>query len=124
MSTLAIVLLIVGVLVVLLAVGGFIAVRRRMADTEDEFRRRVDQANNDLAAAHAADNGWNPERLDAAARAAFAGKGSGEEIKRIELIQVIDKPGTEEDEAVFHVETDAGTQTVTLSRRGDDWIPR
>ena len=124
MSTLAIILLIVCVLVVLLAVGGFIAVRRRLANTDEEFRRRVDQANHDLAAAHAADNGWAPGRLDQAARSAFAARAPGEEIKRIELVQVVDKPGTEEDEAVFHVETGAGAQTITLSRRGDDWIPR
>ena len=124
MSTLEIIILVGVGLVIILAVGGAIAVRRRREAGEPQFRAMVEQANADLAAAHAADNGWEPGRLDAAARRAAAERAPGEEIKRIELVQVIDKPGIEEDEAVFHVETDSGTHTITLARRGDDWVPR
>ena len=28
------------------------------------------------------------------------------------------------EDKVFHVETDLGTHTITLARRGDDWVPR
>ena len=124
MSTLEIIILVGVGLIVLLAVGGAIAVRRRREAGEPQFRAMVEQANADLAAAHAADNGWEPARLDAAARRAAAERAPGEEVKRIELVQVVDKPGIEEDEAVFHVETDLGTHTITLARRGDDWVPR
>jgi hypothetical protein len=123
-STLEIILLIVGVLVVVLAIGGYIAVRRRMEAGDHEFRAILEQANADLAQAHAADHGWDPARLDEAARAAFAERTPDEEINKLELVQVVDKPGTEEDEAVFHVETDLGIHTIRLARRGDEWIPR
>ena len=124
MNTLEIVAIAVIAVLALLALGGFVAQRRRMAATEAQFRARVERANHDLAAAHAADNGWEPGRVEAAARRAFAERAPGEEIEQIALVQVVDKPGTEEDEAVFHVQTAHGSQTVTLGRRGEDWVAR
>jgi len=117
-----IIVLVVLVVLALLALGGFIANRRRMERTEAQFRARVEQANQDLAEAHAADNGWEPGRVEAAARRVFSERAPGQEITDIALIQVIDKPGIEEDEAVFHVSTAAGTETIRLGRRGDDWV--
>ena len=124
MDTLEIVIIAVVVVLILLALGGAVAQRRRMAATEAQFRTQVEQANHDLAAAHAADNGWEPSRVEAAARRAFAERAPGEEITQIALVQVVDKPGIEEDEAVFHVETAQGAQTITLGRRGEDWVAR
>jgi hypothetical protein len=123
-STLEIVIIVVLALVILLAVGGAIAQRRRLAATEAQFRAKVEQANRDLAQAHAADNGWEPGRVEAAARRAFSERHPGEEITQIALVQVVDMPGTEEDEAVFHVQTASGAQTITLGRRGEDWVAR
>jgi hypothetical protein len=123
-NTLEIVVVVIVAVLALLALGGAIAQRRRMRATEAQFRERVEQANHDLAAAHAADNGWAPERVEAAARAAFAQRSPGEDITEIALVQVIDKPGTDEDEAVFHVQTASGAQRITLGRAGDDWVAR
>jgi hypothetical protein len=123
-NTLEIIVIVVIALLVLLALGGAIAQRRRLRATEAQFRAKVEQANHDLAAAHAADNGWEPGRVEAAARRAFSERVPGEEITQIALVQVIDRPGTDEDEAVFHVETASGAQTITLGRRGEDWVPR
>jgi type II secretory pathway pseudopilin PulG len=123
-NTLEIVVLAIVLLLALLALGGAIAQRRRLAATEAQFRAMLEQANHDLAAAHAADNGWEPGGLEAAARQAFAEIAPGEEITQISLIQVVDKPGIEEDEAVFHIETREGSHRITLRRRGDDWVRR
>jgi hypothetical protein len=62
--------------------------------------------------------------VEAAARRAFSERVPGEEITQIALVQVIDRPGTDEDEAVFHVATASGAQTITLGRRGEEWVPR
>jgi hypothetical protein len=124
-DTLEIVIIAVIAVLALLALLGFIAQRRRLDANEAQFRQQVEQANADLAQAHAADNGWEPGRVEAAARRAFGERAPGQEIKQIALVQVIDKPGIEEDEAVFHVETTAhGAQTITLGRRGDEWVAR
>jgi hypothetical protein len=123
-NTLEVVALVVLLVLALLALGGFIAQRRRLERTEAQFRAQVEQANHDLAEAHAADNGWEPSRVEAAARQAFAERSPGREITQIALIQVIDRPGTDEDEAVFHVETVDGAQTLTLGRRGEEWLAR
>jgi HAMP domain-containing protein len=122
-NTLEIVILAVIAVLALLAVGGAIAQRRRLNATEERFRARVEQANGDLALAHAADNGWEPGRVEAAARNAFSERHPGAEITGMTLMQVIDKPGTDEDRAVWRVESSDGEHTIVLGRRGDEWIP-
>ena len=112
------IILIVAAVFVLLAVGGATAQRRRLAATEDRFAANLDRVNNDLAAAHAADKGWDPERLHDAARRILRehrGNASGDP----QLVAVVDRPGTEDDKAVFEV---AGGRRLTLGRRGDDWV--
>ena len=123
MSTLEIVIIAVLALLVLLAVLGFVAQRRRLRATEAQFHVRVEQANHDLAEAHAKDNGWEPSRVEAAAREVFATQFPGEEIAQIGLVQVIDLPGTDDDQAVFEVHTAAGVRRITLGRRGETWLP-
>src|SRR5215208_456847 len=108
------------VLAAVLAVGGYFANRRWVAERQRRFAEDLERANQALAAAHAADKGWEPARLDAAARRAFAGRG---EIAELHLIQVEDRPGTEEDRAVFRVTDAQGRHhELALSRRGDDWV--
>jgi hypothetical protein len=122
-DTVEIIIIAVIALIAVLALLGFIAQRRRLESMEAQFRAMVERANNDLAAAHAADNGWDPGRLEAAARQAFSARVPGAAIDEIELVQVVDKPGIEEDEAVFHARTGSRTEPITLRRRGDDWVP-
>ncbi len=122
MSTLGIVVLVIVVLLLLLAIGGAIANKRRREATERQFRERVDTVNQDLAAAHAADNGWEPTRVEGAARAAFEQQRPGEEVRDLALVQVIDPPGTDDDKAVFRVEAAGGrTHHLRLGRRGGEW---
>ena len=112
-----VILLVVAVLA-LLAVGGALAQRRRMAANRGRFSANLDRVNNELAAAHAADKGWDPERLHDAARRILRehrGNASGDP----QLVAVVDRPGTEDDKAVFEV---AGGRRLTLGRRGDDWV--
>ena len=116
------VLLIVAIVLALLAVGGAIAQRRRMEATGDSFAAHLEDANVDLAAAHAQDRGWEPATLEGDARAAIAEQRRGAPIAALTLIQVIDPPGTQEDRAVFRARlTDETELLLTMARRDDSW---
>ena len=120
MSALAIIIVVFVLLVVLLIVGGLIANARRARGGEDELRVALREADRALAAARAVDRGWDREAMEAAARAAFAAR-SPVEIGELLLLQVVDRPGTEEDQALFRVVTDAGSEEILLVRREDAW---
>jgi type II secretory pathway pseudopilin PulG len=119
-STLAIIIIIVVVVVLLLIVGGLIAINRRWSRDERELRATLKEADEALALARAADNGWHRETLEAAARDAFAVR-SPAEVRELQLVKVVDKPGTEEDQALFRVITDAGSEEILLARHGGAW---
>ena len=120
MSALAIIIVVFVLLVVLLIVGGLIANARRARRGEDELRTALSEADRALAAARAVDRGWDREAMEAAARAAFAAR-SPAEIGELLLLQVVDRPGTEEDQALFRVVTDAGSEDILLVRSEDAW---
>jgi hypothetical protein len=119
-SALAIIIIIVVVVVVLLIVGGLIAINRRWHREDRELRAAIQEADTALALARAADNGWHRETLEAAAREAFAVR-SPAEVRELQLVKVVDKPGTEEDQALFRVITDAGSEDILLARQGGSW---
>jgi hypothetical protein len=108
-------------LVILLAAGGMWLANRRERATRESFRRDVEAADRALAAAAAADRGWDREALEAAARAAFAAERPGLEARELTLIEVLDRPGTDEDKAVFHVRHPEGDARLVLGRTGDTW---
>ena len=120
MSVLAIIIVVFVLLVILLVVGGLIANGRRARSQEDELRVAVREADQALALARAGDRGWHRDVLEAAAREAFAAR-SPAEVRELLLMQVIDRPGTEEDQALFRVVTDAGSEEILLVRQGDAW---
>jgi hypothetical protein len=122
-NALEIVVIVIVLLVLVLGIGGFIANGRRHRADDPALRSEVDAANEALAHARASDKGWEREILDAACRAAFAER-SAAEIRELQLVQVVDKPGTEEDQAVFRVVTDHGSEYLHLDRHGDTWVPR
>jgi hypothetical protein len=111
-------LIIVLVVLILLVGGGILARRRQLARSRPAFERSLTQADRDLAAAAAADRGWDRARLEAAARRVYADHHGGVQPQTLTLVEVLDRPGTDEDQAVF----DADGERVSLGRRGDDWI--
>jgi hypothetical protein len=114
---LAIVIGVFVALVILLAIGGIIGRRRQLAATQDRFEASLAQVNRDLAAAHAQDRGWAREGLEAAARAAYAEQ-RGSEPSELTLVQIVDRPGTDEDKAVFAI----GGERLTLGRARGEWV--
>jgi hypothetical protein len=121
-SAIAIIVIVFVVIVLLLIVGGLIVVGRRWRAEDSNLRATAQEADRALAAAQAVDRGWDRPALEAAARDAFAAR-SPAEIRELLLIQVVDRPGTEDDQALFRVVTEAGSEEILLARHGDAWAP-
>lgn len=123
LSTFAIVLLVVGGILALLVLGGIVASGRAARAREARLKAEIAQANQALAEAHAGDNGWDAVQMEAAARAAWSnGHHTGEPIAALHLVQVIDRPGTDADEAVYRLVGAGGHEhDVVLKRSGDAW---
>ena len=121
MSALATLILILVVILAVLVVGGLIASTRRAKAEEPELHQRLAEADQALALAQAEDRGWQRETMELAVRRAFAER-SPVEPRELLLLQVLDRPGTDDDEAVFRVVTDAGAEDVRLVRRAGDWV--
>jgi hypothetical protein len=115
-------LIIVLVVLVVLAVGGVIARNRQLARSRPAFERSLSKAEHDLAAAAALDRGWDREVMEAVARRA-ATEQLGAEPDELTLVEVIDKPGTEDDQAVFEASSGGQRRRVVLGRRDGDWVP-
>jgi type II secretory pathway pseudopilin PulG len=122
-TTLEIVVIVIVLVIVLLVVGGIIASGRRQRADDPALRAELEAANQALALARASDRGWERSLLEEAVHAAFAQR-SAAEIRDLQLVQVVDKPGTEEDQAVFRVITDHGSEYLHLDRHGDTWVAR
>ena len=114
-------LIIVLAVLVVLAVGGFFARRALNRRTETQFRAQLEKANHDLAEAAAADRGWEPATLEAAARKLYTEQ-RGREPAELLLVEVLDRPGTDADNAVFRVEGEGRRETLTLGRRDGEWV--
>lgn len=121
MSALAILIIVLVVVMAVLVVGGLIITGRRAREGERALHERLAEADRHLAAARAADRGWERATMETAVRQAFAER-SPVEPRELLLLQVLDRPGTDDDEAVFRVVTDAGAEDVRLVRRAGDWI--
>jgi hypothetical protein len=113
--------IVVGVIVVaavLLFAGGLYASGRRRDKLADSLLARIEAADAALAEARAQDKGWERATIEAAARAAAPG-----DVQELHLVQVVDKPGTDADQAVFRVLSADGTEsTLTLGRRDGAWV--
>lgn len=113
-------IVVVAILVVLLVlfIGGYVVLGRRRVASEAELKHRIEAADAALADARAEDKGWERATIEAAARAAIAPR----EARELHLVQVVDKPGTDADQAVFRVVLqDGAEETVTLGRRDGAW---
>ena len=38
------------------------------------------------------------------------------------LVQIVDRPGTDDDKAVYEIDSDGRVERLTLGRRGDEWV--
>ena len=122
MSTVAIVVLVIVALLVLLAAGGALAQRRKLAHTRRLFEAELAQVNADLAEARAQDRGWERETLEAAARDAYARERPGATAPPLTLVRILDRPGTDEDKAMFRVGDARDGELLTLGRQDGAWV--
>jgi hypothetical protein len=108
-------------LLLLLTLGGVAGAARRRRGREGSFGERLREANAALAHARAGDRGWERAGLETAARAAFASERPGVEVVELALVQVVDRPGVDEDQAVFRVLVPGAEHWLTLGRSGGTW---
>jgi hypothetical protein len=122
LSTLGIVLVALGVLVVIFFILGLLGARardRRRAGAYDEHVRAADGA---LEAARAADRGWHRDTMEQAARDAIAEARGAWSFDDLHLVLVDDRPGTEEDRAHFVAVAGDDECRVVLARDGERWV--
>ena len=121
MSTLGIILIVLGAVVVVAFILGVLGARardRRQAPSYEEHVAAADQA---LEEARAADKGWHREAMEQAARGALEESRPGWQYRQLYLILVDDRPGTGEDRAHFVAVADDGEARVIISRQADGW---
>ena len=123
MSTLAIVLIVAGVIVAIALILGFLGIRardRRQAGHWEEHLRAADAA---LAEAAATDRGWQRDTMEQAARAALTEMRPDWAPRDLLLVLVDDRPGIDEDRAHFVAVSEGGDEArVVLARQGDLWV--
>jgi type II secretory pathway pseudopilin PulG len=116
-----VVLIAIGVLLLLALIGAAMASRRNALGAI-AFEQSLATVDRQLATAVAADHGWERSALDASARSAFAEQRPGVRIAELELVQIVDEPGTDQDLAVFLiVGADGAESRLTLGRRDGAW---
>jgi hypothetical protein len=120
-STLGIILIVIGAVLLLLLVGGLVAGRRHRATHEKEIDRHIAEADRALEQARAADKGWDRAILEAAARAAIEGQRPGWPYEELALVLVDDRPGIDQDRAHFVASGSGDEARVILSRTGEGW---
>ncbi|QEC50064.1 hypothetical protein FSW04_22490 [Baekduia soli] len=110
-------------LLIVLFLGGLVAMARRRAAMRAQLRAEVEAADHALAAARASDRGWERPTIEAAARTAFDRRHPGRVLADLALVQVVDQPGTDADQAVFRAFIEGGgEETITLGRRDGAWV--
>jgi type II secretory pathway pseudopilin PulG len=122
MSTIAIVLIVIGVILVLFFIGGLFAVRARDRRLGDKFYEDLRAADEALEQARAADKGWHRDTMVSVAREAVDGARPGWSYDDLHLVFVDDRPGVEEDRAHFVAMGPEGEVRVILARQGDNWV--
>jgi hypothetical protein len=121
MSTLLTVLVVLGALLLVLFLGGVLAVRRRDREHAPEYAQHLADADHALEQARASDRGWDRATMEQVVREALAGQRPGVDYDRLELVLVDDRPGVEEDRAHFEAVGEAGRLRVVLARSEVGW---
>ena len=123
MSTLAIILIVLGVIVLVALILGFLGTRARDRRQAGTWMRHVAEADSALEQARAEDRGWDREAMSIAARRALAESRPGWTFDELLLVLVDDRPGVEEDRAHFVALHGNDEETrVVLARQGDRWV--
>lgn len=122
MPTWAIIVLAVFGAFLVLALLGALAASLRNSRRRERFGSSLDEVDRSLADARASDRGWERGALEAAARRAFEVERPGAEIHELTLVQVVDRPGTDEDKAVFRVVAGDVQVRLTLGRVQGEWV--
>ena len=121
MSTLGIVLVVIGGVLLVFFLGGLVAALRRRRHPEVDARIRA--ADRALEQARASDRGWDRDRMVAVAGHALAEQRPEYEWETIDLVLVDDRPGVVEDRAQLVAAGPQGRLTVVLARReGGEWF--
>ena len=121
-STLGVILIVIGVLVALFVLGGALAVVTRNRQQEGTFAQHVEAADSALEQARALDRGWHRETMEEAARAAIAESRPGWSFDDLHLVLVDDRPGVSEDRAHFMAMGSDAAVRVILAREDDRWV--
>jgi hypothetical protein len=121
-STLAIVLIVGGAVLVLFFILGLAGTRARARHQQPTFGDHVRAADEALEQARAHDKGWHRDTMLAAAQAAIGESRPGWTYDDLQLVLVDDRPGVEEDRAHFIAAGADGQARVILARQGDLWI--
>lgn len=122
LSTIGIVLIALGAVVILFFIGGVLAVGARGRGQAGSYAQHVAAADSALEQARAADRGWHREAMEKVARDAIAESRSGWSYDDLHLVLVEDRPGIEEDRAQFVAVGADGECHVLLARAGDRWV--
>jgi hypothetical protein len=121
-STIGIILIVLGAVVVLFAIGGAIVVVRRYRAQDATFAGHVEAADAALEQARALDKGWHRDTMEEAAKAAVAESRPGWKYDDLHLVLVDDRPGVSEDRAHFMAVGPDGEARVILARQDDRWV--
>jgi hypothetical protein len=121
-STLGIILIVIGGLVVLFFIGGVVAVITRSRRQAGTYAEHVAAADSALEQARATDKGWHRDTMEAVARDAVAESRPGWTYDDLHLVFVDDRPGVSEDRAHFVAVGSDGEARVILARQDDRWI--
>src|SRR4051794_37540954 len=124
MSTLAIVLIALGAVLLLLLIGGLAAASRRAREREGDRTRSLAQADRALEAARAADKGWERVLLEEAARKILAEERPDWHYDHLDLVLVDDRPGGTEDRAHFLATGPDDEVRIVLTRVDGGWIAK
>lgn len=121
MSTLAIVLIVIAVLIVFFLLGGLLGARKRDEKLAPEYLDRVAAADQSLEVARAADRGWEPALLEVAVREALDRSHPGVAFVELRLVLVDDRPGVIDDVAHFEAVREGDVARVVLTRSNAGW---
>src|SRR5438552_18474335 len=95
MSTLAIILIVLGAVLIVFVIGGIVVARRRVGRAD--LPARIAAADSALEQARAQDKGWDRALLEQACQAALRAERPDHQYDSIDLVLADDRPGATAD---------------------------